>query len=92
MRTAIFLAEKAGTSGDEDDPVLVVTRRGYLLNVPWLMGGRVSRIYTDDGRFCYNFQGPASGQPDGAGIKYDTHGSLDETTWTAVARIADVPL
>lgn len=54
--------------------------------------GRVSRFYTDDGRYCYNFQGPASGQPQGSGIKYDTHDSPDESTWTAISRVMEAPL
>jgi hypothetical protein len=47
--------------------------------------GRVTRFYSDDGRFCFNVQGPGSGQPDGAVIQYDTHHSVDESTWTPVA-------
>ena len=38
---------------------------------------------------CINWQDD-TGQP--AGIAYDTHGSLDESTWTAVGRIGISPL
>ena len=50
---------------------------------------KVSRFYTDGGKFCINWQDD-TGQP--AGIAYDTHGSLDEATWTAVGRIGISPL
>lgn len=50
------------------------------------------RFYTDDGRYCYHAQGPASGQPDGTIIKYDTHHSADESTWTALTVLAEGPL
>ena len=52
-------------------------------------GGRVTRFYTDHGKFCVNWQDD-SGQP--TGIVYDTHGSADESTWTAIGRIPVSPL
>lgn len=53
------------------------------------VGSRVSRFYSDDGYYCFNVQGPGSGQPDGAIIQYkivDDNGALivDETQWTLV--------
>lgn len=50
---------------------------------------RVTRFYTDGGKFCFNFQDD-TGLP--AGIVYDTHGNADETTWTAVGRLNMGPL
>jgi hypothetical protein len=50
-------------------------------------GGRVTRFYSDDGQICFNCQGPSSGWPKGAILKYDTHQSTDESTWTAVGII-----
>lgn len=52
-------------------------------------GGRVTRFYTDGGKFCFNFQDD-TGQP--AGIVYDTKGTLDETQWVAVGRLTVDPL
>lgn len=87
---AIFLSQEAGTSGDEDDPVLVITRRGYLLNVPWLnapmMGGWPRGFRSDDGRYHYNVQGdPTPDYPHGRIVQYDRHGSDDPAQWTPVA-------
>lgn len=46
---------------------------------PNLMSGAGSdgRFYSGDRRFCWNFQ------TDGSVVLYATHGSTDETTWTA---------
>ncbi len=45
---------------------------------------RVTRFYTDGGRFMINWQDD-TGRP--AGIVYDTHGTTDESKWTAVGRV-----
>lgn len=71
---------------------LTLSHAGAMVHGLTAAAPRVSRFYSDDGRFCWNFQGPASGQPLGAGIKYDTHDSPDESTWTAVARVVEAPL
>lgn len=56
-------------------------------------GGRASRFYSDDGRYCYNVQGdPTEQYPHGRIVQYDTHHSSDETTWTSVAILRPVPL
>ena len=90
-----FYVQGPGQNGDMNASHLRLTlcHAGVILHGP-VQGlvPRVSRFYTDDGRYCYNFQGPASGQPAGAGIKYDTHHSTNETTWTAVGRVAEAPL
>jgi hypothetical protein len=69
--------------------VLYIDNNGARFNVPIIgaQSQRVTRFYTDDGRFCFHAQGPASGQPNGALIKYDTHHSLDEQSWTPMAII-----
>ena len=52
------------------------------------MGGGNARFRSDDGRYVYNVQGDATPDfPHGRIVQYDTHGSADETTWTAVAII-----
>lgn len=42
---------------------------------------RVTRFYSDDGRYCFNVQGDAGGHL----VQYDTRGTTDETQWVAVA-------
>ena len=46
--------------------------------------GRVTRFYTDGGKFCINWQDD-TGKP--AGVIYDTKGSLDEAQWVAVGQL-----
>lgn len=48
-----------------------------------------SRFYSDHGRFCFNVQ---DDQPEPKIIVYDTHSSADESTWTAVGQMKQVPL
>tara|TARA_R110000868_G_scaffold181331_4_gene422247 strand:+ start:5838 stop:6425 length:588 start_codon:yes stop_codon:yes gene_type:complete len=54
---------------------------------------RVSRFYSDNGRYCYNVQGDSTEAcPHGRIVQYDTHGSIDEATWTAVATMQGTPI
>lgn len=47
---------------------------------------KVSRFYSDNGRYCYNVQGdPTPEYPSGRIVQYDTHDLDDETQWTPVA-------
>lgn len=98
---ALYLTENDTDSSDQaQQPVAIFTRRGIRflapvsieagINAP--VPSRVSRFYSDDGRFCFNVQGPTSGQPTGAIIQYDTHDSPDESTWTAVGKVPIEPL
>lgn len=50
---------------------------------------RVTRFYTDGGKFCFNFQDD-TGKPDG--VVYATQGSADESIWKAVGRVRIDPL
>ena len=50
---------------------------------------RPSRFYTDGGKFCINWQDD-TGQP--VGVVYATHGSADESKWTAVGKLNMGPL
>ena len=94
----VFLQKRADTTEDRDMVLVFSVSEDYcefhvpVRGLPTTAPSRVTRVYTDDGRYCYNFQGPSSGQPLGAGIKYDTHGSADGSTWTAVGRIVEGPL
>lgn len=55
--------------------------------------GRPHQFQTDDGAYVYNFQGPASGQPAGRGVKYATNGFPDDPSkWTAVSEVVEQPL
>lgn len=51
--------------------------------------GRVTRFYTDHGRFCINWQDD-TGQP--TGIVYATQGSVDEARWSAVGKVRIDPI
>ena len=94
----LFLGTSAEGSTDADiDRVMTISRKGCRFTVPIeapgiTAAGIVHRFFTDDGRFCYHFQGPASGQPEGAGIKYDTHHSVNESEWIAISRVSETPL
>lgn len=46
--------------------------------------GRVTRFYTDGGRFCVNWQDD-TGEP--TGIVYDTKQTADESQWVPVGRV-----
>lgn len=89
------------SGGDEGgmQPAYQVLTDGHVSHVPFkgqsAPGGaaapiRVTRFYTDHGEFCFNMQDDGEGMP--TGIVYDTHGSADEKTWTAVGRITVSPL
>ena len=58
---------------------------------PLIGGGpavKARRFYSDDGRYAYNVQGDATPDcPNGRLVQYDTHGSDDEATWTAVGTL-----
>lgn len=51
-----------------------------------LLGGsrapQARRFYSDDGAYCFNVQGDGGGKI----VQYATHGSADETTWTAIGQ------
>ena len=80
-----FFVAIADAQGQPVREILVASRHG--LSGP--AAGRVTRFYTDGGKFCVNWQDD-SGQP--VGVVYDTHGSADESTWTAVGRFTMGPL
>lgn len=42
---------------------------------------RVTRFFSDDGRFCFNVQGDSGGFI----VQYDTHSVTDEAQWTPVS-------
>lgn len=50
---------------------------GFLASLRSWLGIVPGRFYSPNGQHCWNYQ------DDGSVVKYDTHGSLDETTWTA---------
>lgn len=52
-------------------------------------GGRVTRFYTDGGKFCANWQDD-TGQP--SGVVYDTKQTPDETQWVAVGKVRIDPV
>lgn len=76
--------------------VFTASRKGVIFHVPVTMNGgtqaaasgRAARFYSDDGRYCFNVQGDDGGKL----VQYDTHGSTDEATWTAVATLRGQPL
>ena len=67
----------------------IVLTSGAVLSGAGGAGGPVTRFYTDGGQFVVNWQDDTG---DCTGIVYATHGSLDESTWTAVGRIPVEPL
>lgn len=62
---------------------------GRKVNLGTGSSGAITRFYTDGGKFAVNWQDD-TGQP--SGIVYETHGSTDESTWTAVGRVRIDPL
>lgn len=107
MRTVFQLETRTGTSArpGHEHEVLEAFQLGEAqweslvrqLAARRVAGGHTSRFWSDDGVFCFNVQGPASGQPDGKIIQYrtvDAHGHpiLDESQWTAVATWSGTPL
>lgn len=84
-------------AGDTDDgrmiPILQLHYDKIVAHVPIVgapVQSRVTRFYTDHGEFCVNWQDDGDGPP--RGIVYDTHGSADETSWTAVGEMRISPL
>lgn len=90
-RSAAIYAALAPARGQACREVFYIDTQQAVFLVPVIApgGSRVSRFYTDHGAFCVNWQDD-TGQP--SGIVYKTHGSADESTWTAVGRIAVGPL
>lgn len=55
---------------------------------PLPQSARVSRFWSDDGRYVYNVQGDATPEfPHGRIVQYATNGTTDESQWTPVAII-----
>ena len=91
------LTENDSSSNDADmQPVATFTRNGIRFYVPVFMEGgqsagpaapsRVSRFYSDDGRYVYNVQGdPTPEFPLGRIVQYNRNNTDDETLWTPVA-------
>lgn len=94
---AVYVAVRPPGS-DTTREVLYLDNERAIFSVPIAApnlgpAGRVSRFYSDDGRYCYNVQGdPQPGAPFGRMVIYDTHHSQDETTWTAVGTLQGAPL
>ncbi len=79
----LFVRDEAGNEKevayfDEHNAVIPNLRVGGTVS------GRVTRFYTDGGRFIINWQDD-TGKP--TGIVYDTHGTTDESRWTAVGKV-----
>lgn len=51
-------------------------------------GGRPTRFYSDDGRFCFNVQGDDGGKI----VQYNMNGTTDESKWTPVAQFKGTPI
>ena len=88
--------QRPNTTEDRDMiPVLRLTTEYAEILVPFRQAPpagpppKVTRFFTDHGRFCVNWQDD-TGTP--AGIVYDTKGAPDETQWTAVGRVRIDPL
>lgn len=90
---ALFLTENTEDSFDDAmAPVAIFTRSGIRFLVPVYgmnqsVAPKVTRFYADNGKYCFNVQGDTDGQI----IRYDTHGSADETTWTATGKVVIDP-
>ena len=83
--------QRPNTTEDRDMiRVLTLTAWGIEFHVP-VTGvvaapPRVSRFYSDDGRYAYNVQGDLTPEfPHGRIVQYDTKGTVDESQWQAVA-------
>ena len=88
---AFFLTENDEDSSDQaEQPVLTLTRKGIRIHVPIVEGGigaapgRVTRFYTDGGKFAINWQDD-TGEP--SGIIYATKGTTDESQWVAIGKV-----
>lgn len=88
---ALYLAKNTTGSADSDQqPVAIFTRDGirFLVPVYGMMtqtgpAPKISRFYSDDGRYCFNVQGDDGGKI----VQYDTHGSTNEQLWTPVGTL-----
>ncbi len=90
----IYLQKRADTTEDRDMlRVIRLTPHELELGVPIkgsVTGGKVTRFYTDGGKFVINWQDD-TGRP--VGVVYSTNnGSADESTWTAVGTVQINPL
>ena|SRR3990167_1733161 len=90
---AIYLTSNTTGSSDADQqPVMIWTRAGIRCLVPFIVEAginapvtsKVTRFYTDHGRYVVNWQDD-TGWP--SGVVYDTHDSIDESTWTHVGTV-----
>ena len=86
----LFCRHHVPGTGDDQQFKRVARFRhdGIEFFVPVAFAARVTRFYSDDGRYCFNVQGDNGGFI----VQYETHGSADETTWTAVATLRGQPL
>ena len=91
----IYMQRTRHTTEDRDMVhVMRLSVAGLELKVPLVTGttgsSRVTRFYTDGGKFMINWQDD-TGQP--VGVVYSTNnGSADETTWKAVGTVQINPL
>lgn len=86
---AVYIAT-APPGSDKVQERFYIDHQQAIFRVPIIAPNLTSQIpgrfYTGDGRYCYNVQGdPTPEFPHGRIVQYDTHGSTDESTWTAVA-------
>ena len=84
--------QRPNTTEDKDMVrVMTLTSYGIEFHVP-VRGvvaapPRVSRFYSDDGRYCFNVQGDGGGHI----VQYDTNGTSDETQWMPVGQFRAEP-
>ncbi len=96
---AEYLTPNDEDSSDQaEQPVYIITRSGMRILVPLhveagitgavlpeqMQPQKVSRFYSDGGRFCFNVQDDEAFPKF---VIYDTHQSADESTWTAVKQL-----
>ena len=90
----IYLQARADTTEDATmRRVFRLTPTGLELGVPILgttapASGTASRFYSDDRRYCFNVQGDEGGKI----VQYATHGTTDESRWTAVGEFRAAPV
>ena len=83
-----FFVAIADKQGDSVREILVASRHG-LSGPAAPAQAKVTRFYTDGGKFCFNFQDDGSVP---SGVVYDTKSSTDESTWVAIGRLRIDPL
>lgn len=82
----LFLQKRADTTEDRDMVRVLSISENYcefyvpVRGLPTVAPSRVTRFYSDDGRYCFNVQGDLGGHI----VQYDTNGTADEAQWTAV--------